>query len=722
MGCSTSKLDSLPAVALCRDRCGFVEDALHHSYAFADAHVAYSLSLKTLGSTLYQLFDDRNVPDPPSSAAKPANSPPPPPSDRSPSSMTSDSHIQFDSDSEDDDDRNTDSESLIKNRHDYFDQQNLVSSPELFNSRSYRYNNYTSYNSQFGVGDWPPSKSPPPPPPPPSSSAWDFLNFFEPLEKCEPPYSPVRNTKQIKESEKKKKEKPENVSITEKESKAEAGPTPTPSREKPDDDVAKKKTAVVAEKEQRQSTEPESKGGQSGQRCVSEVIRQVQAQFERASESGLEVSKMFDASRFRYLDKHSVSQGCQGMIFSLSSKMLYHAVSPSSSKTVPYTKLGRRQGLDDDVAVVIDSRNLTATLKKLCMWEKKLYGEVKVRYFEAVMITVSLKFQEIKPPLNTKRWVSIWQSKTKAEEKLRILYARKCRQIRSLGAKGGESLKVDSIRTMIRTLSTQIKIAIQVIDKMSISINKLRDEELWPQINELVHRLLEMWKDMLECHRCQSQTITEAKNFDAIIASDAKLDNTHLEVAIQLKFELQNWTLNFSNWIESQKSYIRALNAWLQRCLSSESEETPDSVAPFSPGRAGAPPVFVIVYQWSQAMDRLSEKEVTEAIHGFFTSVNQLLEQHNVELQQMVTNNKDMDRKVKILEKEEQKMQKVFHIRDKKMTLPTTEGSGIGSLHSGLKQIFIAIERYAANFKQAYDELHIRIEEGKFSQMNPSGP
>lgn len=49
-------------------------------------------------------------------------------------------------------------------------------------------------------------------------------------------------------------------------------------------------------------------------------------------------------------------------------------------------------------------------------------------------------------------------------------------------------LKIDSIRTAIRTISTQIKIAFQVIDRMSIAINQLRDEELWPQINELVHR------------------------------------------------------------------------------------------------------------------------------------------------------------------------------------------------------------------------------------------
>ncbi|KAL5847971.1 hypothetical protein ACOSQ3_011495 [Xanthoceras sorbifolium] len=670
MGCSTSKLDALPAVVLCRDRCGFVEDALHHSYAFADAHVAYAQCLKTLGSTLHQFFDDGNVDgrSDPLSAAKPANSPPPQ-LDRSPSSLTSDSHIQFDSDS-DDERRNTDSESVDKNRHDYFNQQNLASSPEMLNSRSYRYNNYSTYNGEFGVGEWSSSKTPPPPPTP-SSSAWDFLNFFEPFEKYEPPYSPGRDTKQVKESEKKKK-KPENVS-TENDSK-QSGPTPTLSREKSDADVVKK-TAVVTEKERR-STEHETKGSQSGQRCVSEVMRQVQVQFDRASESGHEVSKMFDAGRFRYHNKHSVSQ--------VSSKML-HVVAPSS-KPVPYPNLGRRQGLDgEDVAVVINSRNLTATLKKLCMWEKKLCDEVK------------------------------------AEEKLRIIYARKCRQIRNLDEKGGEKLKVDSIRAVIRTLSTQIKISIQVIDKMSISINKLRDEELWPQINELAHRLLEMWKAMLDCHRCQSQTIMEAKSLDAI-ASDAKLDNTHLEVAIQLKFELQTWILNFSNWIESQKSFIRALNSWLLRCIPSEPEETPDGIAPFSPGRVGAPPVFVIVYQWSQAMDRLSEKEVTEAIHGFFTSINQLLEQHTVELQQMVTANKEMDRKVKILEREEQKMQKVIHVREKKMTLSAREGSGTGSLQSGLKQIFMAIERYAANFKQAYDELHMRIEEVKFTQMNPDCP
>lgn len=40
-------------------------------------------------------------------------------------------------------------------------------------------------------------------------------------------------------------------------------------------------------------------------------------------------------------------------------------------------------------------------------------------------------------------------------------------------------------------------------------------------------------------------------------------------------------------------------------------------MAPFSPGRIGAPPVFVICNQWSQALDRVSEKEVLDSMRDF---------------------------------------------------------------------------------------------------------
>lgn len=226
-----------------------------------------------------------------------------------------------------------------------------------------------------------------------------------------------------------------------------------------------------------------------------------------------------------------------------------------------------------------------------------------------------------------------------------------------------------------------------------------------------------MWKAMLECHRRQSHIIMEAKSLDAI-ASNAKLENHHLEAARKLKFELQNWYLNFSNWNEAQKGYVKTLNGWLLKCLAHEPEEPPDGRATFSPGRIGAPAVFVISHHWLQAMGMLPEKEVAEALQSFCSSINQLLEQHHVELQQMAMGRRDVDRKLKILEREEKKMQKAMQEREKKMTSLAREWNKItstGSLHSGLKQSFMAIERFAANSEQAYDELHLRIEEGKFT-------
>ena len=62
--------------------------------------------------------------------------------------------------------------------------------------------------------------------------------------------------------------------------------------------------------------------------------------------------------------------------------------------------------------------------------------------------------------------------------------------MKSLDQKGADARRVDSTRTLIRAISTKMGVAVQVIDKIAITINKLMDEELWPQINELIHRYI----------------------------------------------------------------------------------------------------------------------------------------------------------------------------------------------------------------------------------------
>lgn len=235
---------------------------------------------------------------------------------------------------------------------------------------------------------------------------------------------------------------------------------------------------------------------------------------------------------------------------------------------------------------------------------------------------------------------------------------------------------------------------------------------------------------MLECHQTQCQAISEAKSLDSII-SGGKLSDAHMEATYKLELELLEWITAFSSWVSMQRSYIKALNGWLVKGLNYVPEETDDGVPPFSPGRLGAPPVFVICNYWSQSMDRVSEKEVVETMWVFASSIFHLWEKHNFEQRQRLMANKDLDKTLRVTERKEQIMHKE---QNRKLALISSQSgvslSGpvvnqglnaeIGSLQSSLRQVFEAMENFTSSFAKAYELLHTRSEEekGRFLREN----
>jgi hypothetical protein len=231
---------------------------------------------------------------------------------------------------------------------------------------------------------------------------------------------------------------------------------------------------------------------------------------------------------------------------------------------------------------------------------------------------------------------------------------------------------------------------------------------------------------MLECHHIQNQAIREAKGLGPI-GSGKKLSDAHIGATLELERELIRWTDSFSSWVGAQKGYVRALNNWLLKCLLYEPEETIDGVAPFSPSRVGAPPVFVICNQWSQALERISEKPVVDSMHVFTKGVLQIWEQDKLEMHQRMLANKDLERKVRNLDKEDQKLQKEVRALDKKvvdLVSGDDESLLVGqivyqsdtrnrSLQSSLQLIFEAMEKFTADSMKAYEELLERSEEEK---------
>ncbi|KAG6651517.1 protein ALTERED PHOSPHATE STARVATION RESPONSE 1-like [Carya illinoinensis] len=823
MGCSSSKVDDLPAVALCRERLTFLDEAIHQRYALAEAHLAYILSLKGIGHSLRR-FIQQDLTHSSTSVTSPhspeLNLPPHKKGDSLPLHHEDSGHLDFNSgsDSEDNDLGSLHhhlGDSTPFGNMEYMDtdqtgrggqlgsyrfqglfpgggssggvfmhmnyMQNKPTPPSVVyeqrpadsgtvqmgesssvysgyppfpnygnsnpSSSAYayygsasppnsNYNNYGGgyYANSLNEADTSSKKPPPPPPSPPKSSAWDFFNPFESYDKYYAAYSPSNDSKELREEEgipDLEDEDYQHEVVKEvhgdqkfvadagrsgggggsgKHSKAvvddtdastlpyETRPSAAMENDAREYDVHVMEDKAAGDEERSEETRARFKGPLS----VVQVAKEIEIQFERASESGNEIAKMLEVGKLPHNRKHSVYQ--------VSSKML-HAVTPSMSmvSSQPPTSKGADSsaGTDeggpaqsdmDEYVVGLRSRNISSTLRKLYLWEKKLYNEVK------------------------------------AEEKMRVIYDRKVDKLKRLDERGAEAHKVDTTRTLIRDLSTKIRMAIQVVDKISVTISKIRDEELWPQLNELIQGLTRMWKSMLECHRSQCQAIREAKGLGPI-GSGKKLGDGHISATSEFVHELIRWTVTFSSWISAQKGYVRALNNWLLKCLLYEPEETVDGVAPFSPSRIGAPPVFVICNQWSQALERLSEKEVMDSLRVFSMSVIQIWEQDKLEMPQRMMANKDPERKVKNLDRGDQKIQKEIQTFDKKMIMVFGDGNRLSvgeivyqsdthnsSLQASLQKIFEAMERFTANSLRAYEELLQRCEEQKDRQDHERVP
>ncbi|KAK2665704.1 hypothetical protein Ddye_004278 [Dipteronia dyeriana] len=585
-----------------------------------------------------------------------------------------------------------------------------------------------------GAGAASSSKPPPPPPSPPRASPWEFLNFFDSYGggggggggggySYPPQYTPGRDLKELREAEGIPDLEDENfphepvnkVNVAEKfvvgggggkgggggvvggdESigsssiDSDADESPFHTRPSVDGHDGVEYDVHVVEKKvvDGERSGEQRNAARANSRDAADVVGEIKFHFERASVSGSEIAKILEAGKLPYGRKHVASK----MLHVVTPSLSVVASQPSTSKSAETSSSSNDKAgpayLDIDEDLALRTKKLSSTLHKLHLWEKKLYNEVK------------------------------------AEEKMRLVHDRKVSKLKRMDERGAEAHKVDTTRTLIRSLSTKIRIAIQVVDKISVTINKIRDEELWPQLNELIQGLTRMWKSMLECHRSQCQAIREAKSFGPV-GSGKMPGNANLEATSQLEQELLNWTYRFSSWIDAQKGYVRALNNWLLKSLLYEPEETADGIVPFSPGRIGAPPIFVICNQWSQALDRISEKEVIDSMRVLAMGVFQLWEQDMREMRQRMLANKDMERHVKKLDRDDYKMQKQIQALDKKIVLVSGNGNthlvnenvvyqsdtSSSNLQGSLQRIFEAMERFTADSVKAYEELLQRTQE-----------
>ncbi|XP_064942550.1 nitrate regulatory gene2 protein-like [Musa acuminata AAA Group] len=329
-----------------------------------------------------------------------------------------------------------------------------------------------------------------------------------------------------------------------------------------------------------------------GSKDVMEVAREIKKHFRSAAGCGEEVSRMLEVGKLPY---QSRSNKMYRVISSriLDPKTLHLPLSsyPSfnwSRHSTESTTISRKASMTSDHSTT-GSSNISSTLEKLYLWEKKLYKDVK------------------------------------DEEKLRVSYDKKYKRLKDLVDRGAENYKIDSTWASVRKLRTKISIIIKSVGAFSSRIHEIRGEELQPQLIELIQGFIRMWTSLLDCHQKQLQALVDCKRHSLVMKTTSQWKSA-VKVTKELELELLNWCNCFHDWISIQKSFIEALNGWQMKWLPQEQELTPDGPAPFSPTRIGAPSVFVISNDWYHAIKCVSGEKVIETMRGFTEIVHMVWE------------------------------------------------------------------------------------------------
>ncbi|XP_020262965.1 uncharacterized protein LOC109838940 [Asparagus officinalis] len=392
-------------------------------------------------------------------------------------------------------------------------------------------------------------------------------------------------------------------------------------------EVAKAKEEAEERKERRLTvTEPPEK-----QRELLDALRDVEDQFIRAYDCGKEVSKMLEINWVdQSCDLSEVKENSSKIIQAItwhrspssqsSSRRSYIASSSSSKDT---SSVESKSDLFDDFGGM-ESGSHTQTLGRLYAWEKKLYEEVK------------------------------------AGENTRQAYEKKCLQLRNQqDSKGTDSHSVDKIRAAVRDLYTRIWVALRSVETISTRIQKVRDEELHPQLIELLQGLLRTWKIMLESHETQKQIMSEVKSFSCP-AYGKFCSDSQRQVTVTLEGELKRWRSSFMAYVAAQREYVEALDGWLSKFFVPDVEyySRCRSSSP-SYNRLETPPLVIMCHDWANSTKKLPDKAVALAMKGFIKDIRVLWVRQGEEQQQkrkVDSLARELDKRVLAFQKAESKV------------------------------------------------------------------
>ncbi|KAL2332383.1 hypothetical protein Fmac_019964 [Flemingia macrophylla] len=599
MGCNQSKIENEEAVARCRDRKRYMKDSVSFRNAFAAAHSAYATSLKNTGAALGdfahgevqnpQLHSNEGGPFVHNPQPFEIPLPPPPLPDFSPAPLQR---------------AVTMPEIKINNKPTPGPTPEPILEEEEEEEGSLR-KRRTNRRATHTEHEAPPPKPrdhlhnhsvPHPPPQDPQSGAWEY--FFPSMENIAGPtlHAADEDTKLYDQNptrvmhqdlpQPQPQPQPQNdlhVKIPQPQPQPEPLPEPVPEPEEVMETPPPK--AVKMKQQQQQQTPSSVEGKRIVKHSVNllQIFAELDDHFLKASESAHVVSKLLEATRLHY---HSNFADNRGHI-DHSARVMRVITWNRSFKGIPNVDDGKDE-FDSD-----EHETHATILDKLLAWEKKLYDEVK------------------------------------AGELMKFEYQRKVAALNKLKRRGTNSEGLEKAKAVVSHLHTRYIVDMQSLDSTVSEINRLRDEQLYPRLAQLVHEMAEMWNTMLGHHEKQSDIVTLLRSLD-ISQSPKQTSEHHHDRTYQLLLVVQQWHSQFEMLVNQQKGYLKALSTWLKLNLIPIESSLKEKVS--SPPRVKSPPIQGLLQAWNDRLEKLPDELARTAIGNFVAVIETIFHQQQEEI------------------------------------------------------------------------------------------
>ncbi|KAM7513647.1 hypothetical protein LguiA_003230 [Lonicera macranthoides] len=721
MGVSNSKSERSDALRLCKGRKKFIKQAIDSRYNFAAAHVTYIQSLKNIGIALRRFAEAEvvlesslstsvtEIDKTPSQSSYPSPSPP---------------HLAGVSDSPA---NNGSPFSPHLSRLSYMRSRGTSAVTISVNPSSSSTNMYVDDGESMGF-------TMPPPPPPPESGSWDY---FDPHDDGESfrfvrddglhlnlddevrMYAHVSGKEDLNGNGHHEANvalgadqtgnkvsndlagNDQNEKALESEQNGNGLGGNLMGRAASERSGSKNDKAVVVKKDVCEEREDPSEFITHRAKDFLSSIKDIEHRFFRASESGKVVSRMLEANKIRvgYSEAKETSNVvgrspasailanfqpncCGGKAFDSNETSQNVAKiitwkrttsSRSSSSRNPLTTTSKDDNEDsgsdfvEEFCMIAGSHS--STLDRLYAWERKLYDEVK------------------------------------ASERIRKEYDRKCEHLKELCAKDLSGQVIDKTRAVVKDLHSRIRVALHAVDSISKRIEKMRDDELQPQLVELIQGLIGMWKAMLECHHAQYITISLA--YHSKTSTGTPEADSKRQITAQLEHEIECFGLSFADCTNSLTSYVESLNGWLQNCILQPRERKGRRA--FSPRRVVGPPIIVLCRDWMAGIKSLPSQELSDAIKAFLTDLHRSsAEQEADELQKKQRNLEDKEDGDNVQNDDD-------HDDDNGC-------SYLSGIHTSLTKVLDRLTKFSEASLKMYEDIRLKTETARNAYSNYKPP